>query len=143
MKIVRTIGIIQTVTTFTNDLKKGLGYSNVSWWKDDNDLYILNATLDDMAVFCKCAKKQEFVFGEINACIGKYKINKNGSVVLIEHVNENIVPNNYLLYAKPITNEDELNKVFDDKRTFLSRSLHRRNAKKLAKEHENNYEEVE
>ena len=143
MKTVRTIGIIQTVTTFTNDLKKGLGYSNVSWWKDDNDLYILNATLDDMAVFCKNAKKQAFVFGEINACIGKYKINKNGSVVLIEHVNENIVPNNYLLYAKPITNEDELNKVFDDKRTFLSRSLHRRNAKKLAKEHENNYEEVE
>ena len=128
MKIVRTIGIIQTVTTFTNDLKKALGYSNVSWWKDDNDLYILNATLDDMAVFCKNANKQEFVFGEINACNGKYKINKNGSVVLIEHVNENIVPNNYLLYAKPITNEDELNKVFDDKRTFLSRGLHRRAA---------------
>ena len=143
MKIVRTIGIIQTVTTFTNDLKKGLGYSNVSWWKDDNDLYILNATLDDMAVFCKNAKKQEFVFGEINACIGKYKINKNGSVVLIEHVNENIVPNNYLIYAKPITNEDELNKVFDDNRTFLSRSLHRRNAIQFAKEHEINYEKVE
>ena len=128
MKIVRTIGIIQTVTRFTRELKLGLGYSGVSWWKDDNNLYILDATLGDMSLFCKCAKKQEFVFGDINACIGKYKINKNGSAVLIEHVNENIVPNNYLIYAKPITNEDEFNKVFDDKRTFLSRGLHRRAA---------------
>ena len=141
-KIVRTIGIIQSLIRFTRALKTGLGISGVSWWEDDNNLYILNATLDDMAAFCKCANKQEFVFGEINACIGKYK-NKKDNVVLIEYVNENIVPDNYLLYAKPITNEDELNKVFDDKHTFLSRSLHRRNAIKLAKEHEINYEEVE
>ena len=143
MKIVRTIGIIQTVTAFTRELKLGLGYSGVSWWKDDNNLYILDATLGDMAAFCKCAKKQEFLFGEINACIGKYKLNKNGSVVLIEHVNENIVPNNYLIYAKPITNEDEFNKVFDDKLTFLGRSSRRRDASRLAKEHEINYEEAE
>jgi hypothetical protein len=141
-KIVRTIGIIQSLIWFTRALKTGLGISGVSWWIDDNNLYILNATLDDMAAFCKCAKKQEFVFGEINACIGKYK-NKKDSVVLIEHVNENIVPDNYLIYAKPITNEDELNKAFNDKLTFLGRSSHRRDATRLAKEHEINYEEAD
>ena len=48
MKEVRTIGVIQALNTFTKELKRGLGYSGASWWKDDNNLYILDATKGDM-----------------------------------------------------------------------------------------------
>ena len=71
MMTAKTIGVISAPGGLTRELKTGLGHAHVSYWLAGDTLYILNASLGDMRIFCRHAGLQTFLFGECAGPAGR------------------------------------------------------------------------
>lgn len=126
MKIVKTIGIINLVKPYPKEFIVGLGYCGTLWWATDKKIYLLNVALGDMAVLCKNANEQRFIWGNANEMFSQYKINNVGSPIFCKNINQSVNPKDYLPYAVPIINKTAFDKSLDEKQTFYSRGLNRK-----------------